>query len=364
MADYGIRKYRLGGPVLSGALIDGFTLDGDSLVTCGDAQMFHSAFLRGIDSAQPGCEWGRLSLKYNLGIESMLTVRVFASDQDSIIHNNRIVKINDFLLDGQIPRKDKERLFMAAGGAEYSGAADMLLSEQNGRWLWVWLEVTGEEPSILENIRVYVPGDHFFRTLPQVYQQNNDFLKRYLSIFSTIYHEMQEKIDSLPELLDVDIAPEELLPVFASWLGLETDPMLFGPDELRSLLKIAPKLMEYKGTKWAVETALKLFVSEDVYIVERNLLMADQRHSEDLYGKTHYDFTIMIARKMDEKLRLRLQFLIDQVKPMRSRYNIVFLEECGGLDAFTYLDLNGAVLQSEPGNLDFGNALAGMTYLE
>ena len=46
------------------------------------------------------------------------------------------------------------------------------------------------------------------------------------------------------------------------------------------------------------------------------------------------------------------------------RYRIIFLEECGGLDAFTYLDINGAVLQNAPGNLDDGKALTGMTFLQ
>jgi hypothetical protein len=98
--------------------------------------------------------------------------------------------------------------------------------------------------------------------------------------------------------------------------------------------------------------------------VERNLLLADQRHSEELYGKTPYDFTVMVGSKMDEKLRLRLQFLIDQLKPVRSRYQIVFLEECGGLDAFTYLDVNGTMLQNAEGALDDGKALTGTTYLK
>ena len=39
------------------------------------------------------------------------------------------------------------------------------------------------------------------------------------------------------------------------------------------------------------------------------------------------------------------------------------LEDCGGLDAFTYLDINSGISQVAPGNLDDGKALTGMTYL-
>ena len=363
MADYGIRTYRLGRARLNRALLEGFVVEGEGLRTCDSPAGVHRVFFAGLDSARNDCDWGRLSLRCALSPESMLSVRAFASNQDSIIRAGEVVRVDDFLLDPAVPEKEKQRLFMLGGGMEQRGMQDVLLNGQTGRWLWLYLELAGEEEHRLEDMRVYVPGDNFFRTLPQVYQEDNDFLRRYMSIFSTMYQEFQEKIDALPQLMDVDTAPEGLLPVLASWMGLEVDEMLFTSDELRRLLKAAPELLEHKGSKWAVETAVKLFVPDEVYIVERNLLMEDQR-SDSLYGDSVFDFTVMVGRKMDEKLRLRLQFLIDQLKPIRSRYKIVFLEECGGLDAFMYLDVNGAVLQNTAGTLDDGMALTGMTYLE
>ena len=363
MADYGIRRYRLRKAQLSRGLMEGFVLNGDALYADGETGIA-DLFLPALDSAVPDCEWGRLSLRCALGPEAMLTVRAFASDQNVVQCKDEIVKIDDFLLDPHIPVKEKERLFLLSDGLEHSGAQDVLLNGQRGRWLWLWLEVVSLTPCTLEDLRVYVPGDHFFRTFPQVYQNGNDFFRRYISVFSTMYQEFQEEIDDLPALLDVDTAPPELLPVFASWLGLEIDESLFSADELRRLLKIAPALMARKGTRWAVEQVAKLFVDGPVYIVERNLMSFDQDHRETLYGDTPYDVTVMVSCGIDEKLRLRLKFLIDQFRPVRSRCRIVFLEECGGLDAFTYLDINSSVLQSTSGSLDDRKALTGMTYLE
>ena len=363
MADYGIRRYRLGKARLSRALLQGFELVENSLRTqarTGSA----SAFLPGLDSAAAGCLWGRLTLRCSLGPESMLTVRAFASDQDVVRRGDELVKIDQLLTDPQVPLREKERLFLLADGLERSGVRDVLLNGQTGRWLWLWLEVTGEEGCTLEDLRVYVPGDHFFRTFPQVYQTDNDFFQRYISVFSTMYQELQEKIDDLPGLLDVDTAPEKLLPVFASWLGLETDERLFSAQELRELVKAAPELMARKGTKWAVERVVGLLVQGPIYVVERNLLSRTPERGEELYGSTPYDFTVMLSCPQDEKLRARLQFLVDQFRPVRSRCRIVFLEECGGLDAFTYLDINGSVLQNTPGSLDDRKALTGMIYLE
>ena len=363
MADYGIRRYRLGRARLSRALLQGFALEGDGLHTDGRTGGAE-AFLPGLDSARADCPWGRLSLSCSLGPETMLTIRAFASDQNVVRRGDELVEIDHLLTDPQVPRREKERLFLLADGMEHSGAKDVLLTGQNGRWLWLWLEVTGEEPCTLEDMRVYVPGDHFFRTFPQVYQAGNDFFQRYISVFSTMYQELQEDINDLPKLLDVDTAPEKLLPVFASWLGLETDETLFSPEELRMLIKAAPELMARKGTRWAVEQVVKLFVEGLVYVVERNLLAPTREGREELYGTTPYDFTVMLSCRQDEKLRQRLKFLVDQFRPVRSRCRIVFLEECGGLDAFTYLDINGSVLQNMPGSLDDRKALTGMVYLE
>lgn len=356
MADYGIRRYRIRNALLSRGLLEGLTLEGDALSAAAEG----SVFLPALDSAQPDCAWGRVSLKCALGPESMLTVRAFASDQDRLVRKGETVRINSVLLDPEIPREEKERLFTLAEGMERSGAPDVLLKGQRGRYLWLWLEISGGDGGRLESLRVYVPGDNFFRTLPQVYQADGDFLERWLSIFSTMYQELQEEIDGLADLLDVDTAPEPLLPMFASWLGL--DPGDLTAEELRRLLKAAPELLARKGTRWAVERVVKLFVPEKVYIVERNLLPSGQRDA--LYGSTPYDFTVLLARRRDERLQMCLEQLIGWFKPARARCRIVFLAEAGGLDAFTYLDINGTMLQSAPGSLDDGHALAGTTYLE
>lgn len=356
MADYGIRRYRIRGALLRRGLLDGLSLEGDALSAAAEG----SVFLPALDSALPDCAWGRVSLRCTLGPESMLTIRAFASDQDVLIRKGETVRINSVLLDPDIPRAEKERLFTLAEGMERSGAPDVLLKGQRGRYLWLWLEISGGDGGRLEDLRVYVPGDNFFRTLPQVYQTDGDFLERWLSIFSTMYQELQEEIDGIPDLLDIDTAPEALLPMFASWMGLEPGNLTM--EELRRLLKAAPELLPRKGTRWAVERVVKLLVPEEVYVVERNLLSPGQR--DTLYGSTPYDFTVLLARSRDERLQMCLEQLIGWFKPARAQCRIVFLAEAGGLDAFTYMDINGTMLQSAPGNLDDGRALAGTTYLK
>ena len=80
MADYGIRKYRLGSVLLERALVEGFSIEGDALRAVDGFHGTKSVFLPGLDSAQIDCAWGRLSLRCQLGAESMLTIRAFATE--------------------------------------------------------------------------------------------------------------------------------------------------------------------------------------------------------------------------------------------------------------------------------------------
>lgn len=364
MASSMIRIYPLEDSLRRG-LLHGIALEeGGVLRSIPDAGLTRDVFLPALDSGTPDFQWGRLSFDGEITGECVLRVRCFASNDDAIVVNDQVISTDDFLLNPEAPRTQKERLLLMGGGMERAGAKDILLTGQTGRFLWLWLELTGDAEVWLSNLRVYVPGDNFAHTFPAVYQEENDFFKRYLSIFSTIYQDFQERLDNLPDLLDVDTAPVEMLPVLASWMGMKLGDGLLSVAQQRSLLKLAPMLISRKGTRWAVESVVGLLVDGHSYLVERNLLSPEERRSEDIYGDSPYDFTVMLPMAADERLRLRLQFLIDQFKPIRARCRIVFLEDCGGLDAFTYLDVNSTVLQSAPGNLDDGNALTGMTYLQ
>ena len=363
MAD-GIRTYKLGRSRLSRGLLDGFAVTPDGILTVRGEQHRRNLFLPRLDSAVADCPWGRLAFHAEFRGEAVLTVHAFASNEKQFFFQDRTVQTDAFLLDADIPAGQKEKLFAAGGGGRYAGSQDVLLYGLTGRYLWLWLELTGPGAVTLSQFRVLTPGDNFFRTFPEIYQTNGDFFHRYLSIFSSLYNDLQDTVDRLHEFVDLDTAPDEALPIFAGWLGLELDGSLLDPADLRRLLKLAPQLIRAKGTRRAVELIVGLFVEEPVYLVERNLLSPAQREGGELYGESPFDFTVLISRRSDEGLRARLTYLIDQFKPIRSRARLVFLGDRSSLDAFSYLDVNGAVLQSVPGRLDDGEALTGMTYLK
>jgi phage tail-like protein len=364
-----IHQYNIGKNRLNRAFRDGFELSPRGTLRTEAEAGRHVMILGHIDSAVPDCEWGRLSFQISMKSEMVLIVRALASnDLDFPMEGVRSSR-DTYLRDRKVSVMEKERHFAASGSSKFLGSRDVLLYAQRGRYLWIWIELLGEGEAELTELRVYTPGDNFFGTFPEVYHTDGEFFRRYLSIFSTLYSDLQRTVDSLHNYLDVDTAPAALLPVIASWLGLELDGNFLEEESLRRLLKAAFPLIQVKGTRRAVEGIIGVFLDEPVYIVEQHLLEEEQSAEdrqvyERLYGDNPYGFTVLLNRPADEKLHARLQFLINQFKPVRSKVNIVFLGDGGSMDSFCYLDINARLRQTGSGRLDGGVGMNGLVYLQ
>lgn len=361
---YGIHRYLYYPSRLARSLASGFALRDGAFETEEDSP-YRTVFLAALDSGQEDCPWGRLTFRMSLGEDTVLTLHAAAANENRVQDGGRLLDIDAFLLDPGQPVKRKARLFQAMGAAQFSNQNDVLLYGQKGRYLWLWFELAGEGGGRFSHISVTVPGDNFLHTFPAVYQNQGEFLHRYLSVFSSLYADLQDEIERLPQYLDPDTAPAGLLPVFARWLGIELDGNFLDEEHLRRLVKLAPELIACKGTRRAVQLIVGLFVTGKTYLIEHNLLNREQLAAGSSLGDgTIYDFSLLISQEPDELLLSRLRFLIDQFKPLRSRANIIFLGSQGNLDDYSYLDLNAMLLQPGARALDDKEAVFGMVRLE
>lgn len=358
----GLKKYNLGCARLRAGVMEGLTLEQDgTLRTAPDAEQ-HAVFLHSLDGGQDDCPWGRLVFEVEMPEHMVLVTHAFASNESRIIQNDQVTEIDDFLLDPTRPAPRKRRLFEMADGIRAVGVHDILLDGQQGRYLWLAFELLGTGEAWLRNFRVYTPGDVFFHTFPEVYRTNGEFFHRYLSVFSTLYTDFQEKIDRLPEMIDIDTAPVALLPVFADWLGLGLDGNFLSEAQMRRLLHAAFRLACLKGTRQAIAEVVQVLIDEPATLVERRQL-EDGSDPDGLYGDSPFCFTVLVPREADERLHAQLLFLINQFKPMRSRVSIIFLGDTGRVDDYCYLDVNATLVQASAGQLDDGAALSGRVCL-
>lgn len=359
------RNYTIGKNRIGKGSLTGLERKKDCLVLTEGTR--HALFLPAINSYEENSMWGRFCLKASLPKSCILVLRAFARDGE-VGAQEKKGEVDEYLLDENVPLEDKLRLFEHGDCAKSVNCQNLLLYELRGQYLWLCVEIIGAGEGELSGLYLESQGDNFMQTFPEIYQERGSFFHRYISIFSSMYQELQDKIDHVEEWLDVEKAPEPLLHYFAGWLGLKLEGE-FPEEILRCLLKEAYGLNRIKGTRQAVISLVELVLGEKVIVVERNLLnqQADREEEklyDQLYGTSKQDITVLINRKSDEKLQAQLLHLLKQYKPVRSRIRLVFYRDINSLDSYCFLDGNARLGYLTGGLLDENYSMDGSVILE
>lgn len=145
------------------------------------------------------------------------------------------------------------------------GPEDMLLEGCVGRHLHVEIRLIGRRrvsPEI-SAITAYCPRRSYTRYLPEIYRerhQQSEFLPRYLSVFESVFLDIESTMEGRTMYLDTQEIPAEYL----SWLGewLSVDAVDAWPDSAqRELLERLPDLYKKRGTKQGIVTITELYLS-------------------------------------------------------------------------------------------------------
>lgn len=299
-----------------------------------------SVFLGALDGVEEGTEWGRFCLEGEFSGDMVFIIHVLAMDNK---------EIETILLNKEIDAAYKKEIFKQKGEIRAVSQKDILLFSQKGRYLWIFIEIMGEGKGIIKQIKVYAPEDSFLKSFPEIYQEKNSFFDRYLSIFSSIYYDFQEEIDGIESILSVDKTPVQILPVLASWFGVDLGETVLPEKKLRMLVKELYQLNKYKGTRYVLSRITEIVIGEKPIIIEQ---------------KEDRACIILLKRQVEEEERWYLRFLFDQFKPVRSYLKLIFLDQEGRLDDFCYLDWNGRICQEMEGSLDKKQSLDKIVFLQ
>lgn len=332
------RIYSIGENRMRQGRMEGFVYQ-DGALCCMGENGANRLFLPSIDSTIEDCAWGRLSFQAEITPELAYDVYAFATNSK---------EADSFLLDEEIQTEQKREWYRKRGALRFINQEDMLLYELEGRYLFLFLETKGRGSGSFKNIQLDLMGDHFMNTFPQVYQERNSFLHRYLSVFSSIYKDFEERIEQADRLVDADTAPLELLQVLSAWLGMDINGSFLEERRLRQLVKEASSLNRKKGTRQVMERLTELILGERAAILERSVIEdyippGERRNYERLYGDSPYDVTVLIKSPLPEQHRAWLLFVLEQFKPVRCRLKFIFLEDCKELDSYGYLDINARI---------------------
>lgn len=213
---YSIRKNRFRRSFLSG-----LEMEGEGGLRCAEGAYRRMLISSPIDGITEGANWGRLHLEWDLEPDMVITAYAAAMDVPAVWRGEKQVSIAGIFYDAEIPLEEKKRMMESLGAKKAVNQQDILLYELEGRYFYLLLDIQGYGNGRLSKIWVDNQGDQFMDTFPDVYREYGGFFHRYLSIFSSLYMDFQEKIDCAAELMDIDTAPVELLPIFGRWMGLD-----------------------------------------------------------------------------------------------------------------------------------------------
>lgn len=156
--------------------------------------------MKAVDSGENGFRWDRVVVEADLPDDTALRVYAYAADHKQW---GGWEDLDDGLrgLEG-----DPARRIYDIFGPPAANSGDFYLKD-TGRYLWLAFELTatGVGSPVIRALRLWMNADHMVDYLPAIYQ-GQDFTRRFLSIFNSMYADMERRIDSLPALLDYERA--------------------------------------------------------------------------------------------------------------------------------------------------------------
>lgn len=299
-----------------------------------------AVLLHPVDSGEKGFSWSRLVVDATLPADSVLRIYARASDE------------------AEWPQwKQWQAQLPALRGAPRPGLEDLFgppLTQRDcwlrcsGRYLWLALELgaTGSQAPAIRSLALRMEGDHMVDYLPAIYQ-GQDFTYRYLSIFNSMFQDMESAIDSLPRLFDLESAPPELLEYLVNWVCI--DPQQ-GPDS-RERAKTALEDYETMYTPAGVRRSVRRLTGRDALLIEHFSVDPNRPECQNpalyrrLYGENPYRFFLLLEEDAFATREAMERFLrhMEDCIPAGTELELVLLKKCVQLDWHTYLGVNSQI---------------------
>jgi phage tail-like protein len=364
-------------------------------------------FSRSLDSAEQGTEWHKFVLDADIPANTQVQVSYRAADEKQVTVRGSTANLDRYIEEAaNLEEEARAQRAADLDALDWSvpavNAADALVLEGVGRYLWLRVDLIGSEeraPSI-GSLRLDFPRDTYLRYLPAVYQeeeQSRDFLERFLSLFETFFAGTEGAISHLARYFDVDsqLATGDFLRWLASWLSISEDKS-WSEEQLRALVRRAPELYKQRGTRAGLEAMIEIFTGERPLVVEHFQTVCAQasaasRAAEEvagqrvrgleelytsLYGTDPYCFCVLlkpfraevrggkrVVRRLSEEERKAVRRIVDAEKPAHTCAGLLALQPWIHLDMHTYLGVN-TYLSRPSARLDLQAAIPRDTVLD
>lgn len=306
-----------------------------------------------LDSGEKGTIWNRIQVSWVASSQTNLEISCLALDQLTITQGQEIISIPEYFEDLTIDAVEKDVFFEELCQEKQRNTKDMYFTKLKGRYLWIKLVFTSFLPteSSLENFMVWYDVKPVTDYLPVLYQEQNDFLKRFLAIFQSLYYDFQEELDYVTQFLDVDCVSGAYLQWLAQWMGC-VYPANWQDEKLRRFLKISFSLFQQKGTRKGLERLIAFAIGHEPILVELWNVMeicgeAYTRNAYDrLYGDSASAFWVLISQEDLQVCNMQeLLQLIQWYQPIHTFAHVGVLKQQMLLGGHTYLGINSRIVE-------------------
>ncbi|MCL2400695.1 MAG: hypothetical protein FWC91_13245 [Defluviitaleaceae bacterium] len=246
---------------------------------------------------------------------------------------------------------------------------DILLHDLKGRFIWVLLIFSPKKDGLygLKGMRMEFPKYSFIEYFPEVYQEvPNDFFTRYISIFQSMFIDVEKEVDKIPLRLDYRSAPDDDVKELSTWLGIDNTRGLFNTEKLRKLIKDIDIYQGKRGTKEALVKITELLTGIRPTVVEHFQWEKDEYSDlsdyKELYGNGSYCFCVILDLTqrnceipMPIKMNIRnsdLEHIIENYCLMGTKFKVMYLYPSCCVNDHCYLDVNASLSMPEELVLD------------
>ncbi|WP_248926119.1 phage tail protein [Paenibacillus hamazuiensis] len=300
-----------------------------------------------LDSTVEGTEWHKVQLEADNPIETQIRIIYYATDEE-------------MTPDDWVRLSDTDEIAASASGPAIVNPRDALLFGAKGRYLWLKIELSGNEGQnpLLRRLRVYFPRQSLLDYLPAVYQEHEasrQFLDRFLSLFATFFDELEYQIDRMAANFDAGAASGDFVKWIGTWIGISGEQH-WTDSQLRRFIRRSPELYRRRGTRSGLESMLEIFIGEKPIIIEHFQLKSMREHAElkpiaeRLYGGHPYCFHVLLKPEHadSESKRYVVERILQDHKPAFTEAKLIVLEPWMYLGMHTYLGVNTALSEPSP----------------
>jgi phage tail-like protein len=138
--------------------------------------------------------------------------------------------------------------------------------------VWVGAEFSSEglTSAALSQMRLEFDHETYLQFLPALYRENvrsRQFLARFLSLFESLFSDVEERISDLAVLFNPAAAPAEFLTWLGGWLALDLRED-WGDAQTRQAIAEAFEMYAQRGTVEGLQLMVRRFAGADIRIEE------------------------------------------------------------------------------------------------